>query len=99
MLAPAEQIEELMGRKGIDNSMLIVVYDNNDNMDSARLWWTLKYYGNDNVKVVSGGLNAPAVRRGKSIRSGCLKRTQVIQYFRRKKEYDSSTGRFERACR
>ena len=58
MLAPAEQIEELMGRKGIDNSMLIVVYDNNDNMDSARLWWTLKYYGNDNVKVVSGGLNA-----------------------------------------
>ncbi len=58
MLAPAVQIEELMGRKGIDNSMLIVVYDNNDNMDSARLWWTLKYYGNDTVKVVSGGLNA-----------------------------------------
>ena len=27
-------------------------------MDSARFWWTLKYYGNDNVKVVSGGLQA-----------------------------------------
>ncbi len=58
MLAPAGQIADVMGSRGIDNTMRIVVYDDNDNMDSARLWWTLKYYGNDNVKVVSGGLKA-----------------------------------------
>ena len=58
MLAPASQIEDVMGRKGIDNTMVIVAYDDNNNMDAARLWWTLKYYGSDNVKVVSGGLKA-----------------------------------------
>ena len=58
MLAPAEQIEDVMSRKGIENNMKIIAYDDNDNMDAARLWWTLKYYGNDNVKVVSGGLKA-----------------------------------------
>jgi thiosulfate/3-mercaptopyruvate sulfurtransferase len=58
LLAPADQISDVMGRRGIDNSMKIIAYDDNDNMDAARLWWTLKFYGNDNVKVVSGGLKA-----------------------------------------
>ena len=58
MLAPAEQIESVMGERGISNDTLIIVYDDNSNMDSARLWWTLKIYGHDLVKVVSGGLAA-----------------------------------------
>jgi len=58
MLAPAEQIESVMGERGISNDALIIIYDNNSNMDSARLWWTLKIYGHDLVKVVSGGLAA-----------------------------------------
>lgn len=58
MLAPAEQIERVMGSRGISNDTLVVVYDDNNNMDSARLWWTLKAYGHDEVKVVSGGMNA-----------------------------------------
>ena len=58
MLAGGEQISEVLGSRGISNDKTIVVYDDNKNMDSARLWWTLKVYGNDNVKVVSGGLKA-----------------------------------------
>lgn len=58
LLAPPEQIEAVMSDRGISNDTLVVIYDDNNNMDSARLWWTLKVYGHDDVKVVSGGLQA-----------------------------------------
>lgn len=58
MLAPAEQIEAVMGSRGIGNDDLVVAYDASGNMDAARLWWTLKIYGHDDVKVVSGGFDA-----------------------------------------
>lgn len=58
MLAPKGQIEEVLGKKGISNESKILIYDSNNNMDSARLWWTLKVYGHDYVKVISGGLIA-----------------------------------------
>jgi len=58
LVAPPEQIEEVMGSRGIGADTLVVAYDANQNMDAARLWWTLKYYGHDGVKVVSGGLDA-----------------------------------------
>lgn len=45
-----------MSEKGISNDSTVVIYDINNNMDSARLWWTLKVYGHENVKVVSGGI-------------------------------------------
>ncbi len=57
MLCPPEQLEKVMKEKGISNTSTVVIYDSNKNMDSARLWWTLKIYGHDNVKVVSGGLD------------------------------------------
>lgn len=60
LLAPKQQIEEVMSSKGISNNSTVVIYDNNNNMDSARLWWTLKVYGHENVKVVSGGKKALA---------------------------------------
>jgi thiosulfate/3-mercaptopyruvate sulfurtransferase len=58
MLAPKEQIEKVMSEKGISNTTTVVIYDTNNNMDAARLWWTLKVYGHENVKVVSGGMEA-----------------------------------------
>lgn len=57
MLAPEETFAKAVGDKGIDNNTLAIIYDSNKNMDSARLWWTFKIYGHDNVKVVSGGLD------------------------------------------
>lgn len=59
-LAPAKQIEEVLGSRGITRDSHVVIYDNNENMDSARLWWTMKLYGHEKVQVVSGGLNALA---------------------------------------
>jgi thiosulfate/3-mercaptopyruvate sulfurtransferase len=58
MLAPKEQIEKVMSERGISNNTTVIIYDSNNNMDAARVWWTLKVYGHENVKVVSGGLEA-----------------------------------------
>lgn len=69
MVAPAERIENVMSSRGIGNDSLVVVYDDNNNMDAARLWWTLKAYGYDAVKVVSGGLQA-LKRAGHTLETG-----------------------------
>ncbi|MGB7604697.1 MAG: sulfurtransferase [Lutisporaceae bacterium] len=58
MLAPKEQIETVLGTKGIGNDTTILIYDNNNNMEAARMFWTLQVYGHQNMKVVSGGLKA-----------------------------------------
>lgn len=58
MLAPKAQIENVLGSRGIGNDTMVIIYDNNKNMEAARLWWTMRIYGHENVKVVSGGFNA-----------------------------------------
>jgi len=58
LLCTPEQLEDIMSKRGISNDSIVIIYDSNKNMDSARLWWTLKIYGHDLVKVVSGGLDA-----------------------------------------
>jgi len=60
MLASASKIEESLGENGISNDSKVIIYDDNNNMDAARLWWTMLVFGHDtaNMKVVSGGLNA-----------------------------------------
>lgn len=58
MLAPQDRIETVLGKSGIDNNTLILIYDQNNNMDAARLWWTLKVYGHEAAKVISGGFPA-----------------------------------------
>lgn len=66
MLAPKDKIENTLGRAGISNDTTVLVYDDNNNMDAARFWWTLKVYGHENVKVVSGGLKALKASGGKT---------------------------------
>ncbi|TDO89260.1 thiosulfate/3-mercaptopyruvate sulfurtransferase [Halanaerobium saccharolyticum] len=60
MLADASKVESSLGDNGISNQSKVLIYDNNNNMDAARLWWTMLVYGHhtDNMKVISGGLNA-----------------------------------------
>ncbi len=43
MMAPQTQIEELMGRLGINLKHTLILYS--DGPDAARLWWILAYYG------------------------------------------------------
>jgi thiosulfate/3-mercaptopyruvate sulfurtransferase len=58
LLCTPEQLESIMSKRGVSKNSTVIIYDSNKNMDSARLWWTLKIYGHDMVKVVSGGMDA-----------------------------------------
>lgn len=56
-LASASKLEKTLRAGGISNDTLIVAYDSSK-MDAARLFWTLLMYGNENVRVVDGGVSA-----------------------------------------
>ncbi len=71
MLADKAVIEEVFGSRGISNSTTVVIYDNNANMDAARLWWTFLVYGHENVKVVGGGLE-------EMVRAGFTTSTEAV---------------------
>jgi len=58
LIAPPEKIERILSKNGINNNNTVIIYDNNKNMEAARLWWTLIVYGHEKIKVVSGGFNA-----------------------------------------
>lgn len=55
MLAPKEQIEKVLSEKGISNDSILYIYDNNKGVYASRLWWALKVYGHDQVKVINNG--------------------------------------------
>lgn len=58
-LAPADVIARVMGGVGVTETSDLVIYDDNLNMDSSRLLWSLKIWGHQgNLRVVSGGLPA-----------------------------------------
>lgn len=58
MLPEAKQVGDVMGAAGITENDTILVYDNANNMEAARVQWTLNMYNNFNVKVVGGGIGA-----------------------------------------
>ncbi len=51
----AERFAALMGRLGISNDSTVVVYDGSGGTWAARLWWALRYYGHDDVRLLNGG--------------------------------------------
>ncbi len=54
-IAPPERYQAAMRRHGIDDDTLVVAYDDAQGMFAARLWFTLSYYGHDQVVVLDGG--------------------------------------------
>ncbi len=40
---------------GIDGKSKIVVYDDNMSKDAARIWWILRYWGLNDVRLLNGG--------------------------------------------
>ncbi|XVQ09027.1 sulfurtransferase [Spirillospora sp. CA-255316] len=55
--APGD-FEAAMKRAGVSGDRFVVVYDDADSTAAARLWWTLRYFGHDRVRVLDGGFRA-----------------------------------------
>ncbi len=68
-LPTVAQMRERFGALGIAPDMQVVVYDADNAMYAARLWWMLRFMGHDAVAVLDGGL-ARWVREGGAVREG-----------------------------
>lgn len=51
------QLSAKLGDAGIDESKIVVVYDDQGGAMASRLWWILKYYGHPQVYLLNGGLS------------------------------------------
>ncbi|MBI5931836.1 MAG: sulfurtransferase [Chloroflexi bacterium] len=51
----AETISLLLGEWGLTPDRTIVIYDDNNLLDAALMFWTLDYYGHADLKLLNGG--------------------------------------------
>ncbi|GGL20037.1 sulfurtransferase [Sphaerisporangium melleum] len=54
-LPDAQRFQDAMRRLGVSRSRRVVVYDEADATAAARAWWTLRYFGHPDVRVLDGG--------------------------------------------
>ncbi|MEU7990926.1 sulfurtransferase [Streptosporangium canum] len=57
-LPSADLFQDAMRRLGVSGSRTVVVYDGADSTAAARAWWTLRYFGHPDVRVLDGGFHA-----------------------------------------
>jgi thiosulfate/3-mercaptopyruvate sulfurtransferase len=69
MLPPPEKFSSRMRSMGIGDGSRIVVYDTSGMFSAARVWWTFRVMGFDDVTVLNGGL-PKWKREGLPIESG-----------------------------
>lgn len=51
----AEAWSARIGALGIGGDSKVVVYDNSSSKDAARIWWLLRYWGVEDVRLLNGG--------------------------------------------
>jgi thiosulfate/3-mercaptopyruvate sulfurtransferase len=56
-LPATERFADWLSRMGVDRTKQVVVYDDASGMFAARLWWMLRWLGQDPVAVLDGGFN------------------------------------------
>jgi thiosulfate/3-mercaptopyruvate sulfurtransferase len=44
-----------IGALGVGKDTKVIVYDDNSNKDAARIWWLLRYWGVEDVRLLNGG--------------------------------------------
>ena len=57
-LPGAGDVKKLTASLGIGPQTTVITYDDWGTIFAARLWWVLKYYGHERVKVLDGGWQA-----------------------------------------
>jgi thiosulfate/3-mercaptopyruvate sulfurtransferase len=56
MLPAPEQFTAQVGALGVGDGMTVVLYDGIGLYGAARVWWTFRTYGSENVRVLDGGM-------------------------------------------
>ena len=56
MLPSAEQFAAQVGALGVGDGMTVVLYDGIGLYGAARVWWTFRIFGSENVRVLDGGM-------------------------------------------
>jgi len=62
----ADDFATLMSKLGIANDSVVIAYDDANGMFASRFWWTMNYYGHENVAILDGGWQK-WVNEGRSI--------------------------------
>ncbi len=76
MLPSPEQFAYEVGKLGVANDHLVVVYDQGGiAMAACRAWWMFRVFGHDNVRVLDGGLPAWS-NRGFALEQGAPQETE-----------------------
>jgi thiosulfate/3-mercaptopyruvate sulfurtransferase len=57
-LPGAAAFQAAMRAAGVSRDRPVVVYDDSDATSAARAWWTLRYFGHPDVRVLDGGYRA-----------------------------------------
>jgi thiosulfate/3-mercaptopyruvate sulfurtransferase len=58
MLPPPEKFASRMKKAGVGDGTRVIVYDNHGLMSAARVWWTFRVFGHEDVIVLDGGFPA-----------------------------------------
>lgn len=58
MLAEDAFFAREAGKLGLRNDQTIIAYDEGDFFSAPRIWWMLRHYGAQDVRVLDGGINA-----------------------------------------
>jgi thiosulfate/3-mercaptopyruvate sulfurtransferase len=58
LLAGPQKVTSTLHRAGIGNGMMAVLYDDTGAAYAARAWWSLRVYGFDSARILTGGLAA-----------------------------------------
>ncbi len=72
VMTPA-QFAEAVASAGIGNDTEVIAYDAAGSVNAGRVWWTLRFFGHRNVKVLDGGWNT-WLKQGRSV---TMARTRV----------------------
>jgi len=57
-LLSKQDLERLLSKHGVETDSVIVLYDNLTSRLSTRMYWTLQYYGHQNIRILDGGEQA-----------------------------------------
>ncbi len=58
LVMEAAEFEAWAGRVGVSNETSVVVYDDNQSLNAARVWWVFERFGHRDVRVLDGGITA-----------------------------------------